>query len=109
MHDFIEKIVKSHQQAPNKLKVIEELRQELKIAEEIIKGKYTYCDECGDYYLSQSFLSEVKQEDCKICTFVDPINSSGNTYVDGIAQVTYRICPKGHRKEIYRHETKKNN
>ena len=32
MHDFIEKIVKSHQQAPNKLKVIEELRQELKIA-----------------------------------------------------------------------------
>ena len=39
MHDFIEKIVKSPQKALNKLKFIEELRQELKIAEEIIKGK----------------------------------------------------------------------
>lgn len=109
IHDFIQKIVTSHQQAPNKLKFIEELRQELKLAEEIIKGKYTWCEQCEDYYLSKSFLSEVKHEDCKICTFVDPINSSGNTYVDGVAQVTYSICPKGHRKEIHRHETKKNN
>lgn len=109
MHDFIEKIVKSPQKAPNKLKVIEELRQELKIAEEIIKGKYTYCEECDDYYLSKSFVSEIEHEDCKICTYSDPINSSGNEYVDGIAHVTYRICPKGHRKEIHRYETKKNN
>ena len=108
-NDFIKKLIKSHQQAPNKLKVIEELKHELKLAEEIIKGKYTWCEECDDYYLSKSFLSEVVQEDCAICIYEDPINSGGNEYIDGIAHITYRICPKGHKKEMHRHEEKKNN
>ena len=109
MHKVIEDIIKSNRSGNKKLAELDKLKDEIKLAEDIIRGVYKYCPECDDYYLSKSFVSEIEYQDCKICTYSDPINSSGNEYVDGIAQITYSICPKGHRKELYRYEEKKNN
>ena len=40
----------------------------------------------------------------RICIYEDPINSGSNDYVDGYTDITYSICPKGHKHEIDRKE-----
>ena len=40
----------------------------------------------------------------KICVYEDPINSGGNDYVDGYADILYRVCPKGHKHVVDRKE-----
>lgn len=91
----------------DKVKALKTLEQEIKIAQGVIQGSYCYCEDCDDYFLKQSFTEESGVESCKICTYEDPINSGGNEYVQGIAHITYRVCPRGHRKETHRREEKK--
>lgn len=43
----------------------------------------------------------------KICVYEDPINSGGNDYVDGYADVLYSVCPKGHKHVVDRKERRK--
>lgn len=107
MDKNIENVVISRETNEEKLKVLESLSQDIQTAKDIINGKYTYCEECGDYYLSKSFFTENKIEQTKICTYEDPINSGGNEYVDGYVDITYRICPKGHKHEINRTEKRR--
>ena len=104
MDKNIESIIASNISNEEKLKVLESLLQDIQTAKDIINGKYTYCEECGDYYLSKSFFVETKTKQTKICIYEDPINSGGNDYADGYADITYRVCPKGHRHEISREE-----
>lgn len=93
----IESIITSRGTNEEKLKILESLSQDIQTAKDIINVKYTYCEECGDYYLSKSFFVKTKTKQTKICIYEDPINSGGNDYVDGYADITYRICPKGHK------------
>ena len=65
-----------------------------------------YCEECEDYYLPKSFFIEKETKPTKICIYEDPINSGGNDYVDGYVDITYRICPKGHKHDVNRTERK---
>ena len=74
------------------------------MANGILSGKFVYCEECDDYYLAKSFLTEEKAEKTQILIYSDPINSGGNEYADGYADITYSICPKGHKKQINRSE-----
>ena len=73
MDKNIENIVTSSMSNEEKLKVLKSLSQDIQIAKDIINCKYTYCEECGDYYLSKSFFTENKIEQTKICTYEDPI------------------------------------
>lgn len=107
MHKVIKNIIKNEIMTDSdKMNFLNNLENDLNTAKGIISGKYKYCNECDDYYLAESFLTETDTKDCKILTYEDPINSGGNDYVDGIAEITYSICPKGHKKEIDRKERK---
>lgn len=104
MKPYFEELVKSEKSLLDKLDEIKEIEKDLKLVKDIVCGKYTYCNECNDYYLSKSFLKDVKTKGCKICVYEDPINSGGNDYVKGTLRLTYRICPKGHKTIIEREE-----
>ena len=80
---------------------------DIKTAKDIINGKLSYCEECKDYYLTKSFLSEKETIPTKICMYEDPINSGGNDYVDGYADIIYHVCPKGHKHVVDRKERRK--
>lgn len=91
----------------SKLKMLDDLEKDINAARDIINGKCIYCKECKEYYLAQSFFSEEETIPAKICTYRDPINSGGNSYVDGYADIIYRVCPKGHKHIIDRKERRK--
>ena len=57
--------------------------------------------------MDQSFFTEKQTIITQICTYRDPINSGGNNYVDGYADITYRVCPKGHKLVVDRKERRK--
>ena len=57
--------------------------------------------------LQKSFFSEKETIPTKICMYEDPINSGGNDYVDGYADILYSVCPKGHKHVIDRKERRK--
>lgn len=104
MFSFIEEIIKRN--CPNKDKedALSAIENEILMARGILNGTYKLCPKCKDYYLKKAFFSETEKVDCKVCTYVDPINSGGNDYADGYAYVTYETCPKGHKVEINRKE-----
>lgn len=107
MHDFIKSIINSNQSLEEKIQILNNIKDSIKMAENILSGKYKYCPECDDYYLTESFLSRSVTEKARICTYSDPINSGGNDYADGFADITYDICPKGHKHVIDRQERMK--
>ena len=80
------------------------LFDQIVMAKGILSGKFIYCKDCNDYYLAKSFFTESETQKAKICVYKDIINSGGNEYKDGFVDITYRICPKGHRHEIDRKE-----
>ena len=104
MNDAILNIIDSNAATQDKLKALNILEEQIHVAKQIIDGKYKYCPECKDYYLEKSFLTEKETKETKVCVYVDPINSSGDQYVDGFVDITYSICPKNHKYEINRNE-----
>lgn len=105
MNDTIKKIItRSDLSNERKLKQLDSLLEDIHTAKDILSGKLTYCKYCDDYYLARSFHEEQETIPCEICVYKDYINSGGNEYVDGYADVIYRICPKGHKYEINREE-----
>ena len=107
MNDVIKKIVESKISKEDKIQSLKKLSDDIEMANGILSGKFVYCDECDDYYLTQSFLTDMETEKTQILIYSDPINSGGNEYADGYADITYRICPKGHRKQIGRSERRR--
>lgn len=102
----IEDIIISRERDSEKLEVLKQYEEDIKTAKDIINGKLTYCEECKDYYLTKSFFSEKETIPTKICMYEDPINSGGNDYVDGYADILYSVCPKGHKHVVDRREKK---
>lgn len=104
MNKIIKDIMNKKCSDEEKKKMLDLLTDEIEIARGILSGKFQYCPKCSDYYLAKSFLTDTNAIKAKICIYDDPINSGGNNYVDGYADITYNICPKGHRYEIDRSE-----
>lgn len=104
MNKIIKDIIDKRCSNKEKEKTLNLLSDEIEMARDILSGKFKYCPECNDYYLTKSFLSDTETKNTKICIYEDPINSGGNDYSDGYVDITYSICPKGHRHEINRSE-----
>lgn len=104
MNKFINNIIDKKCSKEEKFKDLDLLSDEIEIARGILSGKFKYCPDCDDYYLAKSYLTDTETKDAEVCIYEDPINSGGNDYVDGFVDVTYSICPKGHKYEIDRTE-----
>lgn len=104
MNKAIESILNGSATDEGKRKQLDVLSNEIQIAKDIMDGKYKYCHECNDYYITESFLTRTETRETKICTYNNPINSGGNDYADGYVDITYSVCPKGHKHEISRNE-----
>lgn len=87
-----------------KNKALNLLSDDIEMARGILSGKFKYCPDCDDYYLAKSYLSDTETKNTRICIYQDPINSGGNDYADGYVDITYSICPKGHKHEVNRKE-----
>ncbi len=88
----------------NTYKNEEELRKledDIKVVKDIFSGKYCYCEDCSDYYLSESFICKEEVNEESVCIYKDPINSGGNEYKNKLVRKHYTICPKGHKKIKY--------
>ena len=107
MKKVIEDIINSNYTKENKSKALDILSEQIEMAKGILSGKFIYCPDCNDYYLVRSFFTETETKDWQICVYEDWINSGGNEYEDGFLDITYRICPKGHKHELNRSERKK--
>lgn len=107
MNKVILKIINSNCKNEDKNKALNILSTQIEMARGILSGTYKYCPDCDDYYLKKSYLIEKEIKPTKICVYEDPINGGGNEYVDGYVNITYNICPKGHRSEVCRDERKK--
>lgn len=95
MDKVIENILISRVTIQEKYAQIEKLEKDIAIAKKVLSGEYKYCIKCNDYFLSKSFFTATEVKNAKICTYSDPINSSGDCYKDGQIKYTYLICPKG--------------
>lgn len=104
MHHIIKDILDNDCSIESKKSQIAELKESIKLAEQIFSGKFAYCKKCGDYYLSKSFIVETKIVTERVCTYSDPINSGGDEYENKDIRYTYKYCPKGCKHIINREE-----
>lgn len=104
MNKIIKDIINKNCSDKEKNKELDKLNDEIEMAKGILNGKFQYCPECDDYYLTRSYLTDRETKNAKICIYQDPINSGGNDYSDGFVDITYSTCPKGHKHEINRKE-----
>lgn len=104
MNKFIRDIIEKTCSDKLKKKELDKLSAEIEMAKGILSGKFQYCPECDDYYLTKSYLSDTETKNARICIYNDPINSGGDDYADGYVDITYSVCPKGHRHEVNRKE-----
>ncbi len=107
MNKVIEDIINSNSTKEAKVKALDLLSEQIEMARGILSGKFIYCPDCNDHYLAKSFFAETETKETKICVYEDWMNSGGNEYEDGFLDITYRICPKGHKHEINRKEIKR--
>lgn len=106
MHQFIKDIMHSNKATYLKEEQLNKLIEDIEFARDILKNKYTYCKECDDYYLTQSFFRTTEEKEEKVCVYEDPINSGGNDYELRKMIYTYSVCPKNHKKVITEIENK---
>lgn len=104
MNKIIQDIIQKQISTEEKHKELDLLADDIMLARKILNGEFKYCKICKDYYLSQSFMTEYETKETQICTYRDPINSGGDDYSDGYVDIIYKVCPKGHKKEISRKE-----
>lgn len=107
MNKIIEDIINNNSTKEEKIKALDLLSEHIEMARGIISGKYMYCPDCNDYYLTKSFFTETETLESKICVYEDWMNSGGNEYSDGFLDITYHICPKGHKHMIHKREREK--
>lgn len=104
MNKFIRDIIDKKCSNIQKKNELNKLGNEIEVAKGILSGEFQYCPDCDDYYLVKSFLFDSEIRNARICIYQDPINSGGNDYADGIVDIKYSICPKGHKHEVSRKE-----
>lgn len=107
MNKIVKNIIDKKCSDEEKNKALDLLSDDIEMARGILYGKYKYCPDCDDYYFTKSFLTDTDTRNTRICIYEDPINSGGNDYADGYVDITYSICPKGHKHEVDRKERRK--
>lgn len=108
MRKEIRDIIKnSHLPKDEKYRQINSLLEEDRQALDILSGTMKYCEQCDDYYLARSFITETTTAESKVCVYEDWMNSGGNEYADGFVDTTWEICPKGHRHKLREYEREK--
>ena len=107
MNNIIKDIINKNCSKEEKNKALDLLNDEIEMAKGILSGKYKYCPNCDDYYLAKSYLTETETRETQICVYQGFMNSGENEYADGYVDITYSICPKGHKHEISRSERRK--
>ena len=107
MNNIIKDIIDRKCTKEEKNKALDLLSDEIEMAKGILSGKYKHCPKCDDYYLTESFLTDLETKETKICVYQGIINSGENEYEDGYVDITYSICPKGHKYEVSRDERRK--
>ena len=106
MNPVIDDIIRRNVTTEEKEKALQQLEDEINFARRVLSKEFAYCPNCNDYYLADSFLLREEIKDERICTYCDPINSSGDEYKNGKMKYAYIICPKGHKhikhkREVY--------
>ena len=101
MNKMIKDIIERNCSKEDKDKALDSLTNDIALAKDILSGKYKYCPKCKDYYHSKSFFTEREVKTTDVCTYSDPINSSGNEYTEKDIEYTYSVCPKGHKELIH--------
>lgn len=104
MHPVVKKILDSTTTNQKKLEEINDIKDSVSIAERIFSGEFTYCKNCGDYFLSGSFIETTEIVEEPVCVYSDPINSSGDIYEKKLVRYTYKYCPKGCKHKVKREE-----
>ena len=107
MIDIIYDILHEDCTNEEKRKKLNIIAEDLEMARRYLSGEFAYCAECDDYYLSKSFILQEETQETNICIYEDPINSGGNEYAPGYLDITYIVCPKGHKKKIDSKERRK--
>lgn len=87
MNKIVRDIIDKKCSDKQKKNELDKLSEDIERAIGILSGKFQYWN-------------------TRICIWEDPINSGGNEYKDGYVDITYRICPKGHKHEVDRKERK---
>jgi hypothetical protein len=100
VNKIIKNILNTYQDKNAKLEELNKLREDIDLAEKVLSDSWTYCKDCDDYYLTESFKNKFKTERKKICIYNSPINSGDDDYADGEVGTLYRMCPKGHETII---------
>ena len=90
----------THLTKEEKYRAVNRLLEEDRQAVNILSGKMKYCEDCDDYYLVKSFLTETTTQESQVCVYEDWINSGGNEYADGYIDTVWEICPKGHKHKL---------
>lgn len=86
-----------------KRSLLYEFKESIELALKYLE-EYEYCSVCKDFYLSKSFITDVRYDTENVCTYSDPINSGGNEYERRKIKYTERICPKGHVVKVINRE-----
>lgn len=107
MNNIIKDIINKNCSKEEKNKALDLLSDEIEMAKGILSGRYKYCPDCDDYYLAKSYLTATETRETQICVYQDMINSGGNEYAAGFVDITYSICPKGHKHELSRSERRR--
>lgn len=102
MHQFIKDIILSKKTSSKKKEELNKLTEDIELARDIINEVYTYCEECDDYYLTKSFTPVAEEKEENVCVYEDPINSGGNDYEWHKLLYHYSVCPKNHKKVIFK-------
>lgn len=104
MKKEIKEILNSHFDDKRKRELLNEYKESIALAEKVLNGEYEYCDKCKDYYLARSFFTETETVEENVCIYSSPINSGDDEYEKHSITHAYRVCPKGHRREIDRRD-----
>lgn len=104
MHKAIKEILDNSRSNDEKIRMLQEIKNSIEIAEKVFSGEFTYCKKCGDYFLSKSYFTDTEVVTERVCTFSDPNGGSGDEYENKKVRYTYKYCPKGCKHIINREE-----
>lgn len=104
VNQIIKNILDKNISNKEKAKEIEDIKASIEVAEKIFSGEFTYCMKCGDYFLTEGFITRTEVVTERVCTYSDPINSGGDEYGNRKVRYTYLYCPKGCKHTTNREE-----
>lgn len=97
MQNCIRELLEKDISAEEKQQYINELKESIKFAENVIQGNLTFCPTCKNYFITRSFFEDFSIDPEEVCVYEDVKNPRNNKYETRRIKNRYRICPKGCR------------